>query len=100
MSLGNYPPYLSNWRFGSQRIEADNDTLMRQAQMTAHDYMLSAKRDIDEISSDGYAAEHRELVAAYIQTAAMDLGCAIIAVAIQNGADRLARAIAPEQEGE
>jgi hypothetical protein len=45
---------------------------MRQASMTAHDYMLAAVRDIDEIFGKGYAQAHPELVGAFIQTCAID----------------------------
>jgi hypothetical protein len=50
----------------------DADTLMRQAHMTAHDYMLHARADIDSIFGDGYAEAHPELVGAYMQTAVRD----------------------------
>lgn len=45
---------------------------MRQASMTAHDYMLEAVNDIDKIFGKGYAKEHPELVGAFIQTCAID----------------------------
>jgi|HubBroStandDraft_6_1064221.scaffolds.fasta_scaffold1012246_1 hypothetical protein len=48
------------------------DGAMRQAWMTAHDYMLNAKSDIDEMFGPGYAAKHPELVGAYMQAAAAD----------------------------
>jgi hypothetical protein len=47
---------------------------MRQAHMTAHDYMMQARIDIDSQFGVGYAAEHPELVAAYMQTVALDYG--------------------------
>lgn len=53
-------------------ITADFDTLLRQASMTAEDYMRSAKRSIDETFGDGYAAKNPALVAAFMQTAATD----------------------------
>lgn len=49
------------------------EDLFRQAMMTAHDYMVNAKSEIDESFGDGYAAEHPELVAAYMQAAGYDL---------------------------
>jgi hypothetical protein len=73
------------------RIEAGNDTLMRQAQMTAHTYMAQAVRDIDEIMGGGYAKNHPELIAAYMQTSAMDLGASVVARAIQQVGDSLER---------
>lgn len=48
------------------------ETSMRQAGMTAHDYMLVAVKDIDRIFGEGYAKQHPELVGAFIQTCALD----------------------------
>ena len=78
---GTFDPY--------DTIEASNGTLMRQAQGTADTYMLAAVRDIDEILGKGYAAKHPELIAAYMQTAAIDLGSAIIARAIERVANNI-----------
>lgn len=64
-------------------ITAGTETLFRQAPMTAHDYMLKAIHDIDELLGKGYAKQHSELIAAYMQTAAIDFGAAIIARAIE-----------------
>jgi hypothetical protein len=64
-------------------IAASNETLFRQAPMTAHDYMLKAIGDIDELLGKGYAKQHPELIAAYMQTAAIDLSGSIIARAIE-----------------
>jgi len=60
-------------------ITAGTETLFRQAPMTAHDYMMKAIDDIDELLGKGYAKQHPELIAAYMQTAAIDFGTAIIA---------------------
>lgn len=46
--------------------------LMEKAHMTAYEYMRHAKLDVDAQFGDGYAAAHPELVAAYMQTAALD----------------------------
>jgi len=62
---------------------------MRQAQMTAQTYMTQAVHDIDEIMGKGYAKAHPELIAAYMQTSAADLGAAVIARAIQQIGDIL-----------
>jgi hypothetical protein len=53
------------------------ETLLRQAPMTAHDYMMHAISDIDELLGKGYAAKHPELIAAYMQTAAIDFATGI-----------------------
>ena len=65
-------------------ITAGNETLLRQAPMTAHDYMMKAISDIDELLGEGYAKKHPELIGAYMQTAAIDYGSAIIARAIES----------------
>jgi hypothetical protein len=51
-------------------MENRAELLMRQASMTAHDYMMNAKHDVDEIFGEGYAKQHPELVGAYMQAAA------------------------------
>ena len=50
----------------------DPPQAMRQAMMTAHDYMRNAKHDIDEIFGPDTAIENPELVAAYMNAAAID----------------------------
>ena len=42
------------------------------------------KRHIDKLLGKGYAKQHPELIAAYMQTAAIDFGTAIIARAIKS----------------
>ena len=78
---------------GEHRIELNGDGMLRQAKMTAHDYMLAALDDIDEIFGRGTAKKHPELVAAYIQTASIDLAGAIIAQQIRAGLDHIAEEI-------
>jgi hypothetical protein len=63
-------------RGGSAMTPGD---LMRQAGMTAHDYLLGGVHDIDEIMGKGYAKAHPELLAAYIQTAALDFHATFLA---------------------
>jgi hypothetical protein len=57
---------------------------MRQAPMTAHDYLLAAVHDIDEIFGQGYARAHPELAGQFILTCAIDFAGAIVARAIEN----------------
>lgn len=64
---------------------ADATTLMGQASMTAHDYMLNAKHDIDKLFGAGFAAIHPDLVGAYMQVAGADFNAAILAKAIGEG---------------
>ena len=63
----------------SIEITASPDTLMRQASMSAHDYMRAAKTETDKVFGDGYAAKNPALVGAFIQTCAADYGAAISA---------------------
>jgi hypothetical protein len=51
--------------------------------MTADEYMRIAIECIDHRFDKGYAAKHPELVGAFIQAAAMDMGAAVIARAIE-----------------
>lgn len=50
-----------------------NQELMQQSMMTAHDYMNHARRDIDELFGEGYAAKNPQLIGDYMKTAAIDL---------------------------
>lgn len=79
-------------------IEASNQTLLRQAPMTADEYLHSAIDHIDDRLGKGYAKQHPELIAAFMQTSAIDLGTAVIARAIETFSERLASAITETQE--
>jgi hypothetical protein len=81
--------------FPGGRIEASPKTLMRQAKMTAAEYMHAAQVDIDEKFGDGFARKHPELIAAYMTTAAQDFGAATIARSIQDGFDQVQRRLSP-----
>jgi hypothetical protein len=67
-------------------IEADNNTLLRQAAMTAAEYLDNATASIDQRFGNGFAKAHPELIAAFMQTAAIDCGTAVIARAIETHA--------------
>lgn len=71
------------------RVEAGNSTLLRQAPMTAHTYLTCAIHDIDEVLGKGYAKAHPELIAAYMQTSAIDLAGAVIARALDGLPERV-----------
>ena len=75
--------------FDSTTITASGTTLMRQAPMTAGEYMDAAVLEIDKKFGKGYAKAHPELVGAFIQTAALDFGASVIARAIQDGLEPL-----------
>jgi hypothetical protein len=53
-------------------VSAEPETLMRQASMTAHTYLFAARESIDQCFGDGYAEEHPQLVAAFLETCARD----------------------------
>lgn len=53
-------------------IPASFDTLLRQASMSADEYMCEAERCIDARFGDGYAAAHPQLVMMFMQVAAAD----------------------------
>jgi hypothetical protein len=63
-------------------ITADFTTLLRQASMTANEYLRNAITDIDDRLGKGYAKADPELIAAYMQTAALDMAAATIAKCI------------------
>jgi hypothetical protein len=70
-------------------ISAGSETLMRQASMTADEYLREAIERIDLRLGHGYAKAHPELIAAFMQTAALDFGAAVIARAIETAANAL-----------
>lgn len=45
---------------------------MRQATMTAHEYLIKAITSVDDLLGPGYAKAHPELVGALVQAAATD----------------------------
>jgi hypothetical protein len=66
-------------------ITADSETLMRQASMTAHEYLDQAIERIDRALGEGFAKKPPELIGAFMQASAVDLGSAIIAKTLQDG---------------
>jgi hypothetical protein len=62
---------------------AGTDTLMCQGSMTAEAYLLKAIENIDLHLGLGYASAHPELIAAYMQAAALD----VIARAIETAGE-------------
>ena len=87
----------------SYTIQAGNETLFRQAPATAQDYMINAVKDIDAYFGKGFAKAHPELIAAYMQTAAIDMSGAVIARAVETLADaveQVSTAIEEAKQGE
>jgi len=68
----------------SHSVSAGNSTLLRQAPITANEYLMSAIDCIDAKLGKGYAKAHPELIGAFMQTSAIDLGTAVIARAIES----------------
>lgn len=67
----------------------DADNLMRQAPMTAELYLRNAVASIDQVFGVGYAKANPAVVAAFLQTCAMDFAT----VMGSNAVDRLTDAI-------
>lgn len=68
---------------------ASPETLVRQASITAEQYLIAAVESIDDTFGEGYAARHPELVAAFMRTAAVDFNTAIFAQEADNIAEIL-----------
>jgi hypothetical protein len=71
-------------------------TVMRQASMSTAEYMAYAIKEIDETFHKGYAAEHPELVGAFINASARDFAATTVAQRLEKVAyklDDLARAV-------
>jgi hypothetical protein len=99
--MKHYSPYQSPGSHDFDCVTAGNNELMRQSQMTANTYMGQAIDDIDDKLGDGYASKHPELIAAYMQTAAIDLGSAIIARTLEKigmAADSIAGVLDRQQD--
>ena len=77
-------------------ISASYDTLMRQASETADEYFRAAVRSIDREFEKGYAQKNPELIAAFMQVCARDMGTSTLAVAIQEGASEITQALQNE----
>jgi hypothetical protein len=74
-------------------ITADWDTLLRQASMTIHDYLIHGVRCIDDKFGEGYAARHPELLAAFIQAAAQDFHSSTMAKIAGEVSEQLSAAV-------
>jgi hypothetical protein len=74
-------------------ISASFETLLRRAHMTAEDYLIYAISDIEKHLGEGAAEKYPQIVAAYMQTAAIDYTGAILAQQVRLGLDAIAGAI-------
>jgi hypothetical protein len=84
-----FPSGGSSMTHADHRVTAGSATLMRQAPMTADEYLHSAIDCIDARLGNGYAKAHPELIGAFMQTSAIDFTAGIIARAIEAVADAI-----------
>jgi hypothetical protein len=70
-------------------MAASTETLMRQAPQTAEVYLREVVRSINAQFGDGYALQHPELVAAMLQTCALDFSSCMISNSLGQVADAI-----------
>lgn len=72
-------------------VSAGSSTLLRQAHMTADEYLLQAIDCIDRRLGDGYARAHPELIAAFMNIAARDFHTSLTVKALDHLDDSLTK---------
>lgn len=77
----------------SDLVQADPNTLLVQASETAEAYLRAGTKAIDDQFGDGYAKEHPELVAAFMQVAAKDFAASMLVAVIERSSSQTASAI-------
>ena len=77
----------------TEYITASFDTLMRQGPMTASLYLSKAIDDVNAQLGKDAARKHPEIVAAFVQAAAIDETGSVIAQQIRAGLEAIAAAI-------
>jgi hypothetical protein len=77
----------------SEYVTAGFDTLVRQASMTASEYMRNAVTNINDQFGDGYAQKHPELVAAFMNAASVDMAGAVIGKTLGHALPRIAESL-------
>src|ERR1035437_988991 len=74
-----------------RKQKMDAQSLMRQAGMTAEEYLNDGIRCIDRSLGKGFAKDHPELIAAFMRTAALDFASVFVTeqviVAIRDAAE-------------
>ena len=73
------------------KIEANAETLMKQASMTSSEYFHKAIKDIDSIFGEGFAKANPQLIGDYMKTSAMDFLAASITSGLQDISEPLYR---------
>ena len=81
----------------TQEIKASFTELVEQAPLIANIYMRRAVDQIDQQFGDGFAQKNPGLVGAFMQTAALDEGFAVLAQQLRAGLDSVADNI-PDME--
>lgn len=71
------------------RIELDATALMRQANMTAHDYIMEAKREVNDLFPELSHAQRAPIIAAWAQAASLDFVGAVLSQHLGLIADQL-----------
>jgi hypothetical protein len=66
---------------------------MKQSPMTAHDLLMNAMHDVDELLGKGAVEKYPQIVAAHLNAAAIDGAAALIAQEIRLGLDTIADAV-------
>ena len=77
----------------SDYITASFDTLLQQSTMTAATYLIKAKREIDEVFGEGYAAKNPAIVSAFIAAASADMNTATTAKVMGAALQRIAESL-------
>lgn len=73
----------------TEEVTAAWSKIMEDGAASARYHMRTAKDEIDALFGDGYAAEHPELIAAFMATAVADANQASLNVAAQKIRDGL-----------
>jgi len=69
---------------------SDHDLFLKDSPASAKSLMIKAVEDIDEKFGKGYAANHPELVGAYMQTGMLNFAAVTICKRLENLTDSLA----------
>ncbi|WP_143540151.1 hypothetical protein [Rhodovulum sulfidophilum] len=72
-------------------VTAGNETLMRQAPMTAEEYLHAAIDSIDKCFGEGFAKEHPELFSSFLNTCALDAHTSFVTRTLEKVAGELGR---------
>jgi len=74
-------------------VPTSPDPHIREAWITADVYLRTAVERIDALFGKGYAKQHPELIAAFMQAATADVNTAVSAQALRSAASEIAEAL-------